>query len=77
MHDSQAARDVPERVVPRVETEGQKEMMSLGLICYHEQRSMTARKLNGYDQHDDHVWRWLNHHLAVWHARYPIKVAKK
>jgi hypothetical protein len=38
--------------------------MTLQEICSHERRSMYARYLNGFDQHDDHVWRWLNYHLS-------------
>lgn len=38
-------------------------------ICLHERCGMRTRHVLGYDQHDDHLWRWLNHHLAIWSAR--------
>lgn len=39
--------------------------MTLKEICFHERRSMYARRVNGYGQYDDHVWRWLNYHLRI------------
>jgi hypothetical protein len=43
-------------------------------ICESERRSMAVRYLHGYDQHDDHVWRWLNHRLRIWGETRPLKV---
>ena len=43
-------------------------------ICMCERRSMRTRELCGYDQHDDHVWRWLNHRLRLWGLSHPIGV---
>jgi hypothetical protein len=40
--------------------------MTIREICQHERRGMWTRQQCGYDQHDDHVWRWLNHHLREW-----------
>lgn len=34
-------------------------------ICLHEMMGMHTRRIHGYDQHDDHLWRWLNHRLAL------------
>ena len=36
--------------------------------------SMHARHLNGYGQHDDHVWRWINYYLTIWCDAHPLKV---
>lgn len=41
--------------------------MTLDEICIHERRGMWTRQQFGYDQHDDHLWRWLNYHLARRH----------
>ena len=49
--------------------------MHMEVICHHERRGMITRQLFGYDQHDDHVWRWLNHHLRVWGEAHPLRVA--
>lgn len=38
--------------------------MTLREICWHERLNMAIRYHLGFDQHDDHIWRWLNHHLA-------------
>ena len=35
-------------------------------ICMHERAGMRTRELHGYDQHDDHLWRWLNHRLRLY-----------
>lgn len=35
-------------------------------ICWHERAGMRTRELCGYAQHDDHVWRWLNHRLRLY-----------
>lgn len=48
--------------------------MTLQQISIHERRGMWMREVCGYDQSDDHVWRWLNHHLRTWGERHPIKV---
>jgi hypothetical protein len=49
--------------------------LSIEVICGHERRGMITRQLFGYDQHDDHIWRWLNHHLRLWGEAHPLKVA--
>jgi hypothetical protein len=43
-------------------------------ICMCERRSMLVRQTLGYDQHDDHVWRWLNHRLRLYGQANPIRV---
>jgi len=48
--------------------------MQLQEISLHERRAMLTRRSFGYDQHDDHVWRWLNHALRLWSAAHPIRV---
>ena len=48
--------------------------MTLDEICRHEWHSMHTRRLKGYGQHDDHVWRWLNHHLRLWGEARPYRV---
>jgi hypothetical protein len=49
--------------------------MTIEDICQHERRGMITRQLFGYDQHDDHIWRWLNHYLRAWGEAHPLKVA--
>jgi hypothetical protein len=39
--------------------------MTMFEICVHERANMGIRHEFGYDQHDDHVWRWLNHWIRV------------
>jgi hypothetical protein len=48
-------------------------MMSLEEICRHEQLGMQTRQMFGYSQYDDHVWRWLNHHLRIWSEAHPFR----
>lgn len=48
--------------------------MTLQEICLHERAGMHTRRLNGYAQHDDHVWRWLNAMLKAWGEAHPFKV---
>lgn len=43
-------------------------------ICVHERLGMLTRHVYGYDQHDDHVWRWLNYRLWQWGLKHPIRV---
>jgi hypothetical protein len=50
-------------------------MMSMQEICRHERFGMLTRHWHGYDQHDDHLWRWLNHHLKIWGDAHPLKVS--
>lgn len=45
-------------------------------ICVHERRGMHTRQLLGYDQHDDHLWSWLNHRLKLYGESHPITVRK-
>jgi hypothetical protein len=49
-------------------------LMTLEQICAHERSGMRTRYEFGYDQHDDHVWRWLNHHLSAWSRAHPVAV---
>jgi len=51
--------------------------MTIAEICHHERRGMMTRRVLGYAQHDDHLWRWLNYHLAVWGSEHRIKVVEK
>lgn len=44
-------------------------------ICLHERRGMHTRQTLGYDQYDDHVWRWLNHRLAIYGSANPLRVS--
>lgn len=39
--------------------------MTMADICRAERASMHTRKLRGYCQHDDHVWRWLNFYITL------------
>lgn len=48
--------------------------MTLQEICLHERAGMHIRQLNGYDQHDSHVWRWLVEMLRLWGEAHPFKV---
>jgi hypothetical protein len=48
--------------------------MTLAQICYHEHLEMYIRRLHGYAQHDDHVWRWLNHQLNRRRPRLVLKI---
>jgi hypothetical protein len=48
--------------------------MTLDEICIHEHLEMKTRRQFGYKQHDDHVWRWLNHHLKLWGEAHPIRI---
>ena len=60
---------------PMVQTDEGADLMHMEAICHHERRGMITRQLFGYDQHDDHIWRWLNHHLRVWGEAHPLRVA--
>ena len=51
--------------------------MSMQEICEHERLGMQTRQQHGYDQHDDHLWRWLNHHLNIWSAKRPLTISKE
>lgn len=48
--------------------------MTLPEICIHERLGMLTRSRHGFDQHDDHLWRWLNHHLRIWTDNHPVRV---
>jgi len=48
--------------------------MTIQEICMHERLGMLTRHWCGYDKHDDHLWRWLNHELRLWSASRPFKV---
>jgi hypothetical protein len=48
--------------------------MTIREICEHEARGMATRHRLGYDQHDDHLWRWLNYHLSRWSAARPWRI---
>lgn len=48
--------------------------MTFDELILHERAGMMTRRLRGYGQHDDHVWRWLNYHLTLWCDAHPIKV---
>ena len=50
--------------------------MSMEAICRHERLGMLTRRDFGYDQDDDHVWRWLNHHLRLWGEAHPFGVTE-
>lgn len=52
-------------------------MMTLEEIGRHERVAMWTRRSFGYDQYDDHIWCWLNHHLRIWGEHHPIKVGKR
>ena len=49
--------------------------MTFKEICVHERLGIKTRKLFGYGQHDDHLWRWLNYHLALQHRERRIWIS--
>lgn len=49
--------------------------MNINEISYHERCGMRTRRMFGYDQYDDHVWRWLNYHLAIWGSEHRVRIA--
>lgn len=51
--------------------------MTMNEICNHEYASMLVRRKFGYNQYDDHVWRWLNYHLKVWGDAHPYQLITK
>lgn len=50
-------------------------MMTIQEISKHERASMAVRHRFGYDQYDDHIWRWLNHYLALWGKSHPVLIS--
>jgi len=50
------------------------EIMTKDEIIRHERLGMWTRSMNGYKQHDDHLWRWLNYHLAIWSNEHPMRI---
>lgn len=52
----------------------QKVEMTKDEIIRHERYGMWTRSTCGYKQHDDHLWRWLNHHLRIWTNEHPMRI---
>jgi hypothetical protein len=48
--------------------------VTLSQICLHDHAAMRTRQLNGYEQHDSHVWCWLIEMLRIWGEAHPIRV---
>ena len=48
--------------------------MTMREIAHHERLGMYIRSIYGYDQYDDHIWRWLNYELLQWSMAHPISV---
>lgn len=52
----------------------QKVEMTRDEIIRHERYGMYTRSHFGYKQQDDHLWRWLNHHLRLWTNEHPMRI---
>jgi hypothetical protein len=63
-----------ETEVKSYEDNWQKVEMTKDEIIRHERLGMWTRSTCGYKQHDDHLWRWLNYHLAIWSNEHPMRI---